>query len=56
VGAVERGKIFVPTGEAGAFAIDPEAEFFFGDGGEAEVGVAGGEGFLPRREGVLVEG
>ena len=33
----------VPTGEAGALAIDPEAQLLFGGGGKAEVGIAGGE-------------
>ena len=45
----------VPTGEAGALAIDPEAELF-GVGGKGEVGIAGGKLFDLGREGVLVEG
>ena len=55
VGRSGAGKELVPTGEAGALAIDPEMELF-GVSGEGEVGIAGGKLLDLRRERVFVEG
>ena len=55
IGGCRAGEELVPTGEAGALAVDPEAQLL-GFGGKAEVGIAVDEGFDLGRERVLVEG